>query len=341
MEILEAIALAEPTFLGQVGAGVVHMMIWSWIGSWEFGLMKVVCSTMERLERLWNEVLPKNYEGDGALQIYGCEDNPGILFVWNFFTMIHHGVAGGLMLAGYMTGWASLWRHGMLTQLAGTDILDVFKMLHCKVQPPGPYPMRDAMKTKAYPPLTCFHHSVSILVGLPVNLYFSHLPQFQWFGAVIAGGPLLSLVPDLLSRLVASFPAQTAIEVWCFLVWTYQRLIFFFSQTYALLKLVGESEAVPWPVKVGFAIGAFNLSVFNLLAFALMTLSLLQKLHPDSKPRGISAANAMNLASVAAELFPERIVDQRRSMPTLGRPLLLSVDSTSEKSIAKWKTNHF
>lgn len=88
-------------------------------------------------------------------------------------------------------------------------------------------------------------------------------------------------------------------------------------------------------------IGAFNLSVFNLIGFALMASSLVQKLQPDSKPRGISAANAMNLASVTAELFPEQSVDKRRSMPTLGRPLLLSVDSTNEKSIVKWKTDRF
>eukprot|EP00931_Biecheleriopsis_adriatica_P060039 TRINITY_DN3602_c0_g4_i1.p1 TRINITY_DN3602_c0_g4~~TRINITY_DN3602_c0_g4_i1.p1 ORF type:complete len:342 (-),score=48.39 TRINITY_DN3602_c0_g4_i1:237-1262(-) len=341
MEMLKAIALAEPTFLGQVGAGVVHMMIWTWIGSWEFGLMKFIRVSMERLERLWNEVLPKNYQGDPSLEICGCEDNPGIIFVWNCLTVIHHGVTGGCMLAGYMTGWASLWRHGMLIQLAGMDILDIFKMLYCTLQPPGPFPTCEAMKSKTYPRLLLFHHTVSILVGLPVNLYFSHLPEFQWFGVVITGGPLLSLVPDLLSRLVASFPAQTAVEVWGCLVFAYQRLIFYFSQTYALLKIVGESEEVPWPIKGGFVLGAFNLSAFNLLAFAILTASLLQKLQPDSEARGISAANAMNLASIAVELFPERSVDRCNSMPTLGRPLLLSVDSANEKSIMKSRTNRF
>eukprot|EP00931_Biecheleriopsis_adriatica_P060041 TRINITY_DN3602_c2_g1_i1.p1 TRINITY_DN3602_c2_g1~~TRINITY_DN3602_c2_g1_i1.p1 ORF type:complete len:357 (-),score=35.86 TRINITY_DN3602_c2_g1_i1:66-1091(-) len=341
METLRIIALAEPSFLGQVGAGVVHMMIWTWISSWEFGLMKIVHRSMERLERVWNEVFPKNYAGDPGLETLQCEDSPGIIWVCNCLTMVHHGFAGGLMLAGYMTGWSSLWRHGMLTQLAGMDVLDITKMIYCVVLPPGPYPISHAIQSKPYIAMILFHHTVSILVGLPVNLYFSHLPQFQWFGVVITGGPLLFLVPDLLSRLVlASFPAQAAVDIFTFLCWTYQRLVFYFPHTYVLLKIVGQSPVLPWAMKAGFLVGAFNLSVFNLLIFACLVASLLKKLKAN-EPRRVPASNIMNLGGVALEMFPERRVDRRSSMPNLAKPLLLSVNATDGKSMLKFKSDRF
>eukprot|EP00931_Biecheleriopsis_adriatica_P060040 TRINITY_DN3602_c1_g1_i1.p1 TRINITY_DN3602_c1_g1~~TRINITY_DN3602_c1_g1_i1.p1 ORF type:complete len:365 (+),score=44.45 TRINITY_DN3602_c1_g1_i1:60-1097(+) len=338
MEILRAIALAEPTFLGQVGAGVIHMIIWTWIGSWEFGLMKFIHRSMQRFERLWNDLLPKKYEGDPALAVYACEDSPGVLFVWNCLTVIHHGVTGGLMLIGFMTGWASLWRHGMLAQVAGMDILEFVKMIHCAILPPGPFPLCNAMRSKTYAPLVLFHHTVSVLVGVPVNLYFSHLPEFQWFGAVIAGGPLFGLVPDLLSRVIASF-SKKAIHFWCFFVFTYQRLVFYFPRTCALLKIVCASEAVPLSIKGGFMIGAFNLSVYNLLVFALIASSLLQGLRRDAESTTLPDGNAMNI--VVGKLSPKKCVDRYRSMPALRRPLLPRVDirSRSEKTIMKSKSD--
>lgn len=278
-KLLRAAAFAEPTFSGQVGAGLVHMAMWAWLGDWDIGLMKHIREYVRsKFVHLYTKVLPENYEGDPFLDLFGCQDEPGVLYVWNILTLLHHGSAGALMFAGYLSGHPWIWRHGMLVQLAGMDILDFAKMVACKVRPPGPFPISKGMHSSMYAGFLIFHHSVSLTVGIPVSLYFAHLPAFQWFGVMMTGGPMLMVLPDLLVKTVDAKHTRTHIVqgFWASSIFTYQRLVFCLPATYNLLRSVFQAQ-LPWYVRASFCVGALNMTLFNILGNTMAWSGVIKK----------------------------------------------------------------
>merc|ERR1711920_413925 len=71
---------------------------------------------------------------------------------------------------------------------------------------PGPFPtctlVKEGGKFAPYFYLQFFHHSVGVSVGFVSVLYFAHLPDHQWFGFVLMGGPFVAIVPGMLANLV-------------------------------------------------------------------------------------------------------------------------------------------
>merc|ERR1711957_1060553 len=116
------------------------------------------------------------------------------------------------------------------------DALDIFVRLPwCFFFPPGPLPLSNCVKGMTpWLYLSVFHHTVGISVGMIVILYFSHLPEFQWFGAVLLGGPFFVLGPGLYFNLFGP-DVYAAHVVDKFIQWAMfvsQRALWYFPATY-------------------------------------------------------------------------------------------------------------
>eukprot|EP00929_Paragymnodinium_shiwhaense_P108240 TRINITY_DN74568_c0_g1_i1.p1 TRINITY_DN74568_c0_g1~~TRINITY_DN74568_c0_g1_i1.p1 ORF type:complete len:345 (+),score=39.58 TRINITY_DN74568_c0_g1_i1:197-1231(+) len=265
---LEDVKYARPNLPGTLGAGLLHSALWTgFIANWEFGLMKILRDGFKRYAPgVYEGIFSKNYNDDPVVELCGLQDEKGACWLLNFLTAIHHGAGGGLMLYGYLNHMPWIWRHGMLIQCFGMDVADFGRMLAAKFFPPGPFPISEYMKNPPGLVMTCFHHSVSVCAGLPVCIYFSDRPAFQYYGAMCSGGPVCMVIPDLLSRFIPQEYKLSHYLMECYLssVWTYQRIWWFFPSTWTLLKEV-MSEPIPLVVKIGFGVATLNFAMFNVL----------------------------------------------------------------------------
>jgi hypothetical protein len=242
------------------------------ISSWEWGVMKHLWDFVQtRYPQLYRETLALNFKDDPGIEILGLSD-PAVLWIANWHTALHHGTAGALMLAGMYMESPALWRHGLLTQLSGMDVADFLRMLWAKLFPPGPFPIGEAIKQKGYVAFMLFHHSVSLLAGLPVCFYFAHDARFQWMGALMAGGPLLSVVWDLPARCMPHSYRSFHIlsQLYCTGVFLHQRVVLYFPLAYSLLSIAYEAADVPTWAKLSLLLGGVNMSMFNLICCGLM-----------------------------------------------------------------------
>eukprot|EP00928_Gymnodinium_smaydae_P024143 TRINITY_DN19637_c0_g1_i1.p1 TRINITY_DN19637_c0_g1~~TRINITY_DN19637_c0_g1_i1.p1 ORF type:complete len:358 (-),score=38.75 TRINITY_DN19637_c0_g1_i1:164-1207(-) len=280
LKALNDVAYAETNTVGHVGASLVHAALWGgYLGNWEYGFMKTLRDVARKyFPETYSGVIAENYEDDAGLEIFGFQEEPGAFFLANIFTALHHGSAGGLMLLGHYKGWPWLWRHGLLTQMAGMDICDFLRVAVCKMFPPGPFPMSRYIENTAAVSGLFFHHSVSICCGLPVNLFFSDRPDFQWFGVMMTGAPVAMVTVDLIRRLIPRRyeRTHTLSEAFCCANFLHQRAFYFFPATYRLMKQV-MNESLPWWIKGSFMFAAFNLSVFNVVALSMQISQFIKK----------------------------------------------------------------
>lgn len=182
------------------------------------------------------------------------------------------------MLAGMALDQPAIWRHGLLIQLAGMDLLDGLRLLICYTIPSmAPYPMDKYKENGTALVLLVAHHTVSLTVSLPVCIYYSHLRAFQEFGAMIMGGPALFLVVDQL--LMFAPHSYTKVHIFrkgaTWLGFSYQRIVYYFPSTYGLLQIVFADSISVW-VKGLFTYGATMLALFNLLVFLITSAGWLQ-----------------------------------------------------------------
>ena len=181
---------AEPTVYGLCGAVALHMSTWVVLHSWEWGLMKYVRQAVQKL--LPYKTIQSNFEGDATVELFGMEKDPGLVYVWNIGTCLHHFVGGVLSFAGWYYGIPWLWRHGMCVEVGGLDLLDLgLRLPWVLFKPPGPFPTASLVKEDGsvapYFYLQVFHHTVGMYVGIVTMIYFSHLPDFQWLAVILLG----------------------------------------------------------------------------------------------------------------------------------------------------------
>ena len=268
--ILTQLLHVEPTLVGIIGGTVCHLILWHLLLDWKFGLSGWLLRKTSNLS-LYKEGVCANYDGDPLTEMFGFTKQPGYVWIWAIGAMVHHAFGGGLMIAGWYLGSPTLWKHGMLTEVGGMDSGDLFfRLPWCAFFPPGPFPMSNLVASKApYLYLQVFHHTVGLTCGLCCIVYFADVPEFQYFGAFIMGGVVLSMVPQLI---IACYPPDyyylhLADKLNTFGVFVYQRIIRHFPIAYTLCGVVYAAE-VPVFVKGCFFYSAFAMSFFNLACAA-------------------------------------------------------------------------
>ena len=108
--------------------------------------------------------------------------------------------------------------------------------------------MSNLVASKApYLYLQVFHHTVGLTCGLATIVYFSEVPDFQYFGALIMGGVVLSMVPQLV---ISAFPpAYYKLHLFdklnTFVIFFYQRIVRHFPIAYTLCGVVHASRTCP------------------------------------------------------------------------------------------------
>jgi hypothetical protein len=100
---------------------------------------------------------------------------------------VHHGTGGLFMALGMYLGQPWIWRHGIMTEVGGMDILDFSQMISTKLGYPVE-PWATKYGTPAWILLGC-HHMCGILTGFPVAMMFSDLSDYQWIGLILLGLP--------------------------------------------------------------------------------------------------------------------------------------------------------
>jgi len=318
------IALAEPTIVGTVGAGVCHLLLWLCVTSWEFGLAKHIDLWLSRhFAKRYSDVIRKNFEAKDDLEIWGMADVPERIWVAYICTFLHHGTAGLLMYTGMVTETTWIWRHGLLTQLFGSDLLDFARIAWCLLLPPGPWPTCNGIKTRKYMTVIGLHHSTSLLAGLPVSIYFADQPEFQFMGILLAGYPMCLIFFDLVSKVMHPDYqiVHAAGDVIMSSGFSYQRIVMYFPIAASLLQTVYESETVPILAKVSLAVGGLMMSLFNLMMLAMSSknmMKLVSKFRGDTKVK--DEKDSSIASTTTAEGSARKCTDeQAEDFPTLLR----------------------
>jgi len=282
MDLLRETVFCEPTVRGQIGAAVVQLLLWGCITNYQTGLFGKLKAFVE--SQPWYRHVQDNYKDDEGQKMCNFED-PGFNYLEFLKTVLHHGVGGLLMLIGMMTGQAWIWRHGMLVQVGGMDLLDLYRMASCKLFPPGTFPTNQYMKSDMYPILITFHHSVGLCVGIPVNLFFSEVYVFQLFGLVAVGAPALSLIPSIYVKTLDAKEHKMLVvgnQIYFFVTFCLiQRTLFYVPAAMKCLAFAYHSQLLSWVSAAPFlwallAMSAFNLAVLQLSAsqtHAMLTAS--------------------------------------------------------------------
>eukprot|EP00929_Paragymnodinium_shiwhaense_P086127 TRINITY_DN4663_c0_g1_i2.p1 TRINITY_DN4663_c0_g1~~TRINITY_DN4663_c0_g1_i2.p1 ORF type:complete len:354 (+),score=53.93 TRINITY_DN4663_c0_g1_i2:158-1219(+) len=275
----EEILHAEPTLLGSLGAGLFHMALWLTVTSFEFGLAKHVDALMRtRFRRLYFDVIKANYETKDDLEMWGLQDHPEKVWVSYLGTALHHGTAGALMYLGMVWQSPWIWRHGLLTQLFGCDLLDFARVAWCLLLPPGPFPTCTALSSDnpgKFIGFISFHHTVSILAGLPVCIYFADQPDFQFMGVLLAGYPVFIVCGDTMSKCIPPAFKNTlkVIDVFMGFTFAYQRIFLYLPLAWKLLQQVHESQ-IPLAAKVSLAVGGLFMTLFNMMIVQMVRKNL-------------------------------------------------------------------
>merc|ERR1712176_1497199 len=116
-----------------------------------------------------------------------------------------------------------------------------------------------------------FHHTTSLIAGVPGSIYLQDSIEFRWMGCFLAGAPLLFVGWDLLARCIAPtfrrFHMMSGLFVVC--MFLYQRIIMFFPMAWTLWGVVQASHMPAW-AKGCLYVGGFNMSCFNLLCTCMI-----------------------------------------------------------------------
>jgi hypothetical protein len=301
MEFLQEVAFCEPTLRGQVGAALLQCLFWGYITNYKVGVMGKVQAFVER--QPWYRHVQANYKDDDGQKIYEFED-PGFNYVSFAQTVLHHGIGGLLMFIGMVTGQAWIWRHGMLVEVGGMDLLDFIRMTSCKLFPPGTWPTSHYMKSDMYPMLIAFHHSVGLCVGVPVNLFFSEVYIFQLFGLVVLGSPVLSLIPSLyVKTLDAHENKRLLLGNQIYILVTFgllQRTLFHFPASIKCLAFAYYSPMFSWAFAIPFLWALLAMSAFNLMVLQIMVKGAYDMLNAKTEEEEKEALVLLRRASSTA-----------------------------------------
>lgn len=321
MDYLHQAIFAEPTVAGYLGAGLFHLPLWMALGSWEWGGVKYFRDWIRRrAPKLYHDNIKVNHVGEKGVEICGMQDDPAGLWISNAFTFLHHGVGGLLMLIGILTDQQWVWRHGLMTQLWGMDIADYARVAWCLLFPPGPFPFSNSVRNPILIAFVIFHHTTSLIAGVPGSIYLDDSIEFRWMGCFLAGGPLLFVGWDLLARCVAPtfrrFHMMSGL--FCLCMFFYQRIVMFFPMAWTLWGIVQASRMPGW-AKGCLYLGGFNISCFNLLCQCMIVGGWLEKFWDKL------AEDNVDIPNFEADL---------KSVDSIGGPTILT-SSTSKQSQLK------
>ncbi|CAE8652381.1 unnamed protein product [Polarella glacialis] len=271
MGLLSDIVFCEPTVGGQIGAAIVQLLLWSFLTNYDYGVMAHVQKYVKR--QPWYPIVQENMKDDDAQLIWNFPD-PGFSYVQFFHTIMHHGGGGVLMSLGMLLGKPWLWRHGMLVEVAGLDLLDAALMADVKLRPPGTFPTNHCLKSKMFGPLMVFHHSVGLCVGIPVNMYFSEVYEFQLFGLMTLGFPAICFLPGLIIKTLDKEKYARlwfAEQMWVFLTFSLgSRTIFYFPAAWSCFLHVWRSPVGSnWKVILPITWALLAMSVFNIMVLGI------------------------------------------------------------------------
>lgn len=312
MGVVSEILFCEPTAIGQTGAVLLQLLVWGFIFDYDRGVMAYVNSWVKR--QSWYPAVQENYKDDDAQKIYGFPD-PGFNQVTFTATVIHHGTGGLLMSLGMLLNQPWLWRHGMLVEVGGMDVLDAVKIAHVKLLPPGTFPTSLFMKAKLFVPMMFFHHSVGLCVGIPVNLYFSEVRAFQMFGLMTLGAPAICLAPSLIIKALDGKTYPRLIftnKIYLFLTFGLgSRTIYHFPAAYHCFMHVVQSPVGSWKVLVPFTWALLAMSVFNLMILCIQLQGVYEDAkHLLGKSDQPSKTSSSNLSGLVAHLSVESNLTQ-------------------------------
>eukprot|EP00931_Biecheleriopsis_adriatica_P078101 TRINITY_DN51568_c0_g1_i1.p1 TRINITY_DN51568_c0_g1~~TRINITY_DN51568_c0_g1_i1.p1 ORF type:complete len:339 (-),score=42.85 TRINITY_DN51568_c0_g1_i1:151-1167(-) len=271
MDVLSEIVFCEPTVTGQIGAALLHLLLWSFITNYDYGVMAHVNRWVRK--QSWYPTVQENYKEDDAQKVYGFPD-PGFNYICFCATVLHHGTGGVLMGSGMLLGKPWLWRHGMLVEVGGMDLLDAVRIAHVKLLPPGTFPTSLFMQSKLFAPLMFFHHSVGLCVGIPVNMYFSDVYIFQLFGLVILGFPAICLAPSLLVKTLdreVYSRVLLANNVYLFVTFSLvSRTLYYFPAAWRCFMHIWQSNlGSSAVVMVPFTWALIAMSLFNVMILCI------------------------------------------------------------------------
>lgn len=228
MGLFQEIINVDATPGGILGAVLLHFAIWLVLHNYESGLMHVIKNALQG-PVYKNEIL-ENFKDDPTVKLLGMHDEPQMVYVWSIACCMNHGWGVLLMLIGWYRGQSWVWRHGMLTEVAGLDALDcLIRLPWCFLFPPGPMPMAACVKhSSPWLCLSCFYHSVGMSVGMC--------------------GPFFVLVPGLIAN---RFPPSAYVMhcadrcIQCF-VFVYQRDIWYYPTVYGLVTFAIGQDIPFW-----------------------------------------------------------------------------------------------
>ncbi|CAE8632860.1 unnamed protein product [Polarella glacialis] len=271
MGLLSDIIFCEPTVGGQIGAAIVQLLLWGFLTDYDYGVMAHVHKYVKR--QPWYPTVQENMKDDEGQVIWNFPD-PGFRYVIFFQTVMHHGGGGVLMSLGMLLGQPWLWRHGMLVEVGGLDLLDVLLFANVKLRPPGTFPTNFFLKSREYGALMAFHHSVGLCVGIPVNMYFSEIYEFQLFGLMILGFPAICFGPALITKTFDKAQYSRlwfAEHMWMLLTFFLgSRIIFYFPAAWSCFLHVWHSpHGSNWKVLLPFTWALLIMSAFNIMILGI------------------------------------------------------------------------
>jgi len=182
------------------------------------------------------------------------------------FTLIvvHHSIAGGLMLLGFFIGDATLFRHGYLCE-TGFEVADLIAML----LPLYPYRKYDGMKGDMKAAMV-FHHTPGIALAFPIiqtKLYENE--NLQAIAVALLIGAALSLI---FAQYVYSLDLQTQLKhatatLFCNVsFFVYCRWYVFPKHSFLLIEDVkntplGDTFLMKMLVAAGVVFSVFNVAI--------------------------------------------------------------------------------
>jgi hypothetical protein len=187
------------------------------------------------------------------------------------------------MLVGLVWDQPWVWRHGLLTQLWGMDIADVVRVAWCLLLPPGPYPMRITFRQPFMIGFLMFHHTTSLLAGVPGSIYLQDSMHFQCMGCFLAGCPLVFVAWDLFARCVPSKFSRFHMASGAYMIcmFAFQRIFVYLPMAWTLSGIV-ISATMPWWAKACLFIGGLNMTLFNFMCTAFMFDSFVKKVKANA-----------------------------------------------------------
>lgn len=317
MDFFSRAFYVEPSLVGYIGAGLMHSALWMAIGSHEWGAIKHFKNWMlSRYAYVYKGAITENLQDDEKfVEMYGMKEDPGALWLGNVFTLLHHGVGGLFMLVGVVMGKPWIWRHGLLTEIFGMDILDFVRVIWCKLFPPGPFPMCNSHSNPQLLGFLFFHHSVSLMAGLPGSIYLADNSQFQWLGVLLAGGPVAFLPVDIFVKCAPKTYRKLHMASGLLLscMFAFQRIVLFLPMAWNVTQAV-HAATMPFWAKVCLYVGGGNMTLFNFICVFMCFHGWAQKF---VLPKRVQAAEADTVDSFTDQQKLDKADTQNMSQPTL------------------------